>query len=587
MDQFNFISNQLSVPMVWVNKSGIIVDFTAGFLKFFKLEPTNFVNSALVDYLPELGNANIFSDVNKTAQFNTDFQSLSLNRRIRAVVHQATQPICISFFDIDDLKGEPTDKNEKVLTEVEKTKHLLQATLDSSPNMIQVFKAVRDQKGEIIDFIWLLNNKTSENIYGEIIGKRLLVHNPGVQETGIFEHFKTVIKTGVAMQYEKHYIHEQFNGWFYQSVVKLGDGVVTTTADFTKRKTAEEERLKHYVLLSQSEKLAGTGSWEYNVETGALIASEGFYRIFELDQKTKLTLQLFLSFATADCKDGAQRLVEFMQKGEGKLELTLDVMATNGAKNLHLQVDTLKGTNNDRLRVLGVMMDVTESRSNETRMKAMQIAQQQDLLKVSLAAQEEERRRISESLHNGLGQLLFGTKLNLETLTTQLAKENSSKFNQTKNYTTGLLAQAIRDTRSISHQLMPTVLAEFGLSAAITDVCLQLQEKVHFDCHINLKHQHLENYLELAIFRTVQELALNVVKHAKATHAIIKIEVEEVGVLLNVRDNGIGMTKGILADGIGLKSIMDKVALLKGNFDVNSCSDGTEIEVFFPLVISL
>jgi len=125
--------------------------------------------------------------------------------------------------------------------ELKANKELLQATMNSSMDMIQVFEAVRNEQGEIVDFKWILNNHTSEKFYGDVIGKSLLTLNPGVVTEGIFDIFKQVVETGVPDQRERFYAHEQFNGWFYQSVVKLGDGIATTTADISERKKAEEQ----------------------------------------------------------------------------------------------------------------------------------------------------------------------------------------------------------------------------------------------------------------------------------------------------------------------------------------------------------
>ena len=133
---------------------------------------------------------------------------------------------------------------------------LLRATIDSSMDMIQVFKAVRNKQHEIVDFIWVLNNKAAETVYGDVIGKSLLTLNPGVITEGIFDAFKEVVETGIPQQYEKHYLHEQFDGWFDQSIVKLHDGVTTTTATITERKEAEEEviRLKDEIAQRATDK---------------------------------------------------------------------------------------------------------------------------------------------------------------------------------------------------------------------------------------------------------------------------------------------------------------------------------------------
>lgn len=123
------------------------------------------------------------------------------------------------------------------------TANLLHATMDASQDMIQVFKAVRNEEGEIIDFKWILTNHEGEKWMPDVIGKSLLETQPGVVEEGIFDTFKKVVETGIPDQSERHYVHEQFNGWFYQSTVKLNDGIATTTRDITARKKAEQEVL--------------------------------------------------------------------------------------------------------------------------------------------------------------------------------------------------------------------------------------------------------------------------------------------------------------------------------------------------------
>jgi PAS domain S-box-containing protein len=128
--------------------------------------------------------------------------------------------------------------------ELEKSRDLLQATMDSSIDMIQVFEAIRNEHNQIVDFRWLLNNHASETRYGDVQGQSLLERNPGVVQEGIFDAFRRVVETGESDVAERHYVHEQFNGWFFQSAVKLDDGVATTTKDITAWKEAQEEVLR-------------------------------------------------------------------------------------------------------------------------------------------------------------------------------------------------------------------------------------------------------------------------------------------------------------------------------------------------------
>lgn len=230
-------------------------------------------------------------------------------------------------------------------------------------------------------------------------------------------------------------------------------------------------------------------------------------------------------------------------------------------------------------------LDITERIEAEHKLREMEARQQQEIFQVTLNTQEQERRRVSESLHNGLGQLLYGTKLSLNYLSPTTAVENTDKYIQAKRYTEDLLTEAIRETRRISHELMPTVLAEFGLKVAIKEVCDQLQNGLRFSCSVVLGNVKLDNYLELAVFRTVQELMINVVKHAKATQALVSVVIGDTDVKIQVKDNGQGMPVGTDDKaGIGLSSIRNKVELLKGTISINcKPAKGTVVAVRFPI----
>lgn len=135
---------------------------------------------------------------------------------------------------------------ETATAELRASRDLLQGVINSSRDMIHVFEAIRDDAGEIVDFRWILNNDISASLYGETNGDTLLERNPGVVQAGIFDAFRRVTETGVPEQAEHHYVHEQFDGWFYQSVVRFGDGVATTTKaiDDLKRSQADLLRLR-------------------------------------------------------------------------------------------------------------------------------------------------------------------------------------------------------------------------------------------------------------------------------------------------------------------------------------------------------
>ena len=148
--------------------------------------------------------------------------------------------------------GDPQQMNysDKKSDEVSVREHgqggeaLLLSVLDSSLDIIQAFDAVRDQSGGIIDFVWKVQNKKGLEQNGDVIGKSLLQHNPGVMPSGIFERMVKVVETGIPSEQEQFYYHEQFKDqWFYQALVKQGDGVTMTTRDITAQKKDHLETL--------------------------------------------------------------------------------------------------------------------------------------------------------------------------------------------------------------------------------------------------------------------------------------------------------------------------------------------------------
>ncbi len=133
---------------------------------------------------------------------------------------------------------------EERAAELRTNRDFLRAIIDSSPDMIQVFDAVRDEHGEIVDFAWTLNNFTSESRNGIVGRASPLQHTRGLIQEDDFGAFKRVTETGVPEQAERQYPHQQLDGWFLQSVVKLGDGVATTSRNISVEKGAQAELLR-------------------------------------------------------------------------------------------------------------------------------------------------------------------------------------------------------------------------------------------------------------------------------------------------------------------------------------------------------
>ena len=216
--------------------------------------------------------------------------------------------------------------------------------------------------------------------------------------------------------------------------------------------------------------------------------------------------------------------------------------------------------------VLVIFRDVTERNRLAEEATQLRLRQQQEVLSAILTTQETERKRIAEALHNGLGQLLYAAKLSLE----GRAGTPSSPRASLK-----LLHEAIRTTRTISFELTPGILEDFGLRTALEELSKRITPAglpVHL--HLLNLEQRLRPTVEIAVYRIVQELLNNVMKHAHATEVVVHVVREKGHVVVSVEDNGRGFEPDALTTlplaGMGLSGVRNRVALLGGELSIKS-----------------
>jgi PAS domain S-box-containing protein len=377
-------------------------------------------------------------------------------------------------------------------------------------------------------------------------------------------------------------------GWAYSRAVPLFDEAGNIVewfgiaSNITARKSFEAEYDKNYLLLRQSEEVAGTGTWDYNILSGVINWSEGMFRLFDLEKGASVGPEVYIKYAAAGQQEIALGITTNIKEAKNDLEESLIVVIGGVRKVLKTKATVVSDEDGNPLRVLGVDMDITLSTLAEERVRMLEAEQQLEIFRVTLTTQEEERRRISENLHNGLAQLLFGIKISINELSPELAERDKKAYDLSKKYTEKLLSTAISESRRISHELMPMLLDEFGLEAAIKDICQQVNDAVKFQCNVSLSGVTLDKYFELAVYRTVQELVINVVKHAAASTGKIEIVIQGNRIMIRVSDNGKGME--ISTDkmpGIGLASIRNKATALNGSVMITSAKgEGTVVEVW-------
>lgn len=212
--------------------------------------------------------------------------------------------------------------------------------------------------------------------------------------------------------------------------------------------------------------------------------------------------------------------------------------------------------------------------------KLKEIAQQEELkiTKAILEGEEKERERVGKDLHDGLGGMLAGVKINFSAWASQnLESENKQNFNEILHQ----LDHSVTELRNISRNLMPESLLKLGLETALKDLCEFYSRK---DLHIDFQSIDINSKLPLAvqinIFRIVQEILANAVKHSEAENILLQCSQSNDVFLVTIEDDGKGFSQDSSpTKSMGLHNLKTRVDYLKGKMEINSDHEGTAINI--------
>ncbi|RYZ27881.1 MAG: sensor histidine kinase [Chitinophagaceae bacterium] len=209
---------------------------------------------------------------------------------------------------------------------------------------------------------------------------------------------------------------------------------------------------------------------------------------------------------------------------------------------------------------------------DQRHLQSMQQEKEIQLLQAVMQGEEKERSRIAKDLHDGVAGMLAAVKMHFTSIALHL-----NQILQTEGYQQGirLLDEASQEVRKTSHNLMPEILLQHGLDEAIRRFCNNVTNSskltVQYDS-IGDIGRFVDSF-ELSVYRIVQELLNNIIKHSKASEAIVQITFQSDLLSITIEDNGIGLVKGAeQKDGIGLRSLQKRVKAMNGKIEFESAS---------------
>lgn len=203
-----------------------------------------------------------------------------------------------------------------------------------------------------------------------------------------------------------------------------------------------------------------------------------------------------------------------------------------------------------------------------------------------IEGEERERQRIAKELHDGLGQYLSAANMNLETVYEDLeGLEGKLK----KSYKTGLelLKQSIIETRTISQNLLPKAIQDYGLGLAVESLINQLRNTnpdIQFYLYRNLGEASIPDKVQINLYRIAQEALSNAIRHGKPENIDLQLIWSDDEILLTVEDNGMGFDKEKSdGKGLGLRSMKTRVGAMSANLDiVSTLGRGTIVSAAVP-----
>jgi len=366
-------------------------------------------------------------------------------------------------------------------------------------------------------------------------------------------------------------------------------GAMNCFQDITERKQAEEKLKRSESQLAEAQRVAHVGYWERNIDTDEITWSDETYRIFGLQPQEPI--ENFQEFIHPEDRPVQLEATARVLRGEHYDVEYRVIRPTGEVRLVHSQGDAIQDESGRPRRAFGTVQDVTELKRAEEKLKAT--SEQLRALSARLqSAREEEGARIARELHDELGSALTTLKWDLvrvEKLSSESAsRPDLAKLRSKTKDMMSLIDSTINTVRRIASELRPSLLDDLGLLAAIEWQAQQFEARTGIICQIDTLVQTVDLRREqaTAIFRILQEAMTNVLRHAHATRVNITVAEEAGEVVLEIRDNGRGITEdeSAASGSLGLMGMRERAHLVGGGIEINGVArNGTVLTLRVPI----
>lgn len=322
--------------------------------------------------------------------------------------------------------------------------------------------------------------------------------------------------------------------------------------------------------------------WEWDIQTGHM------YRNLTLQGMIGFTLEntqdlswWFQRVHREDVKKIEQKINNVLNLKKQSWELEYRFLCADNTYKTVYDRGFIIYHNNQPIKMIGSLQDVTEIKALESRLLREKLTQQKKIAEAIIKAEERERTNLGHELHDNVNQILVTARLYMDLINPDNEKDKGF-IHKTKN----LVIAAINEIRSISKEMVLPALKGQSLNEGIEGLLDDLRITGLYEIQYvyeNAGQKEIPEGKKIALFRILQEQLKNIIRHSHASLIDIRLCITDQGVEMTAKDNGVGFDMTIKRNGIGISNMCDRVKLYKGSADMTTApGKGCELVVSLP-----
>jgi PAS domain S-box-containing protein len=421
----------------------------------------------------------------------------------------------------------------------------------------------------------------------ELLGHTVFDLFPAEQAEMIAGHYRAAL-AGEPRHFEIQGLKDPSRRWSVDVVAVQGPGGeirsgIAFCRDITDQRRGDEELRESRRRLAEAQRIAKIGSWEWELATGEVTASDEQYRILGLTPGTPLNIETGTRFVHPDDLPLLREEIGRVRNDPSPYQVEHRIVDPDGTVRIvRVRGEGICDETGRVVRVVGTDQDVTETRRAEE--------QRQQLLARLYQALEGQHQQLAADLHDSHVQSLAAIGLKLDRARLLLDADPVRVRGLLEDLRADLSGEMAALRRTIS-ALRPLVLDQRGLVAAVRDLVAGTRDRAGLSaCEVDaeLSGPRLDPMVETVLFRVAQQALTNVEQHAGACRVRVGLGRSGAWTVLSVADDGSGFDRGDASappgsGGFGLTSMRERVQAVGGQFEVDTGPGrGTRIEVRVP-----